>query len=173
MKKILLCVCLVALSVNLTAFADDNYLSGKAENINKSNNINPNMYIDIVKTAIPINSKYLNKQYSGYKITITSRYPGTLNILGGQIIDGISGQQAYINTEVDCSVDACWFPLVVNKENKKSKTESYKYSSQTPTGFLNSGDSTEIYTLAPIGSSPQVKMNFIDVNNNEYFTISR
>jgi hypothetical protein len=173
-KTLILFTCLIFLGGILPSIADNNSapLTGKV-NTSDLKNINPNMYIDVIKTLIPINSKYLSKQYSGYKITLTSRYPNSLNILGGQIIDGVSGQQAYLNVEVDCSVDTCWFPMIASKENKKAKIESYKYSNQVPAGFLNSGDSFDLYTLAPVGSAPQMKMNFVDVTNDQYFTISR
>jgi hypothetical protein len=170
MKKILVLLVGLFFLAGFSPCLADSSLAGK---VDASKNFNPNLYIDVIKTVIPVNSKYLSKQYSGYKITLTSRYPNALNILGGQIIDGISGQQGYMNVEIDCSVDTCWLPLLVYKENKKAKIESYKYSNQIPAGFLNSGDSFDIFTLVPIGSNPQIKMNFVDVTNNDYFTISR
>lgn len=131
-------------------------------------------YIDVTKTQNPLKSR-LNKEYVGYTFVVNSSYNKTLNLLNGQIIDGINGQQAYLQVEKDPMATWFWFGLIgyyiTSKKNKTAKIESAGYTNEISAGIINPGDTIKFNSLIPIGQNSQIKLIFQDPVSQSLYTV--
>ena len=192
MKKILpvfLSLCILAI-MPLTVKAEE--IKGKIEQNQFSH------YIEVTKSQIPLNSR-LKKEYAGYSYTITSQYPGQLDLLVGNVPNGINGQVAYMSVEKSSAaaigstigggfvlgfvtlgisflaalIATPFIYFSNNSANNKAKIEGLRFSNQIPTGSLNTGDTLSFTTLIPISQIPALKLQFREVQTSELYTINK
>jgi DNA-directed RNA polymerase subunit H (RpoH/RPB5) len=154
--------------------------------------------IDVSKTIIQLHSR-LKKTYTGYKYVISNNSTDQLELLHAEVINGMNGQGAALGAQRSSaaaigsvlggglvlgfvtlgitflvSLVATPFIYAINHHgNTKTIEEGMGYSNQVPTGVMNTGDSLEFNTLAPISQTPQVKMTFRDLRTNEIFSVTR
>ncbi len=160
--------------------------------------INPIENIEVTKNLIPLHSR-LNKVYSGYQYTITNKNPFEIDILSGQITDGITGQMGYLNVEKSSaaaigatigggfvlgfvSLGITFLVALVSTPfiyagnhaaNKKARNESLAYPNQVEIGILNSGESINVNTLVPIGQMSKLKLTFREFKTKEIYSLTK
>ena len=157
-----------------------------------------NKDLNITISNIPLTTQ-LNKYYQGYEYTILnqSKNKSRINIVNAQIINGYDGNIAFTNTMNNepsamartwiiagpvglFTLGAGWIvgllatPIVAiisNKNKKKTQAESLAYSNLIQLNELNYGESTQVSTLVPIGSKPQLKLTVQDVKTKELHAV--
>ena len=148
--------------------------------------------IDVTMNQVPLSTQ-LKKYYCGYEYKITNTSKSKINIVNAQIINGNDGNVAYTTTmnNEPSAMARTWIiagpvglftlgigwavgllatpvvAIVTNKNKKKTQTESIAYSNIITLGILNAGESTQVSTLVPIGSKPQVKLTVQDIKTNQ------
>ncbi len=161
-------------------------------------NINPIENIDVVRNQMPLHSR-LSKVYTGYQYTVTNKNPFEIDILSGQITDGINGQMGYLNVEkssaaaIGATIGGGFVLGIVSlgitflvaliatpfiyagnhAANKKARNESLAYPNQVEIGMLNSGESININTLVPIGQNPKLKLTFREFKTKEIYSLTK
>lgn len=156
-----------------------------------------NSDIDITLTQVPLSTR-LGKYYSGYEYSIVNQSKSPINIVNAQIVNGQNGNVAYTNmqNQEPSAMARTWAiagpiglftlgigwaaglvatPFVAistNKNKRKAQSESIAYSNILTLGLINSGESTQVSTLVPIGSKPQLKITIQDTKTKELHTVS-
>lgn len=135
--------------------------------------------IQIEKTPILLQS-HLRRRYAGYKITLTNKYPGNLELTSASIDNGVTGAIAAENTSTSYANILWGLPLwllgmgiaafVVSNKNHKAETESFQFPNQVPNTTLHKGDNVSFNVLVPTGQSPQLKFHFTDTKNSLEFS---
>jgi len=201
MKKFIALLCMISC---LNCFYTPKIIAAEQikieKNVISTEAINPDFsnFIDVTKNEIPLNSR-LRKVYKGYKYTITSKYPNTLDLIAGSANNGINGQQGYLNVEKSSAaaigsvlggglvlgivsfgitfvVALVATPFIYasnNHGNNKARNEGLGFSNQIPTGTLNLGDSISFTTLIPLIEQPQIKLQFRDIKTSQIYSMSR
>ena len=153
--------------------------------------------LSITLNQIPLSTR-LGKYYSGYEYTLINQSKIPLNIVNAQIVNGQNGNVAYTSMQnqepsamartwaiagpiglftlgigwVAGLVATPFVAIVSNKNKRNAQTESIAYSNILTLGLINSGESTQVSTLVPIGSKPQIKITIQDTRTKELHTIS-
>lgn len=154
--------------------------------------------INIIKTQIPLSTQ-LKKYYNGFEYKITNNSKSKINIINAQVINGNDGSIAYTTTmnNEPSAMARTWIiagpvglvtlgigwalgllamPIVavVSSNNKrKTQNESISYTNMINLGILNCGESTNVKTLCPIGSTTQIKITIQDLKDNKLLTINQ
>lgn len=180
MKKITLVIAIFSLFLNLTpAFA-----------------VEASDFVRVEMSSIPLSSK-LKKEYSGYKYEIVNDSKQAVKLVNAQIIHGRDGGAAAAAVDDGNGVGTLWAvmgplglftfgigwavgliatPVVLltsKGKNKKARREGQSFTNLVDLGALASGGSTEVQTLVPVGSTPQMKLTIQDPNTNELLMITR
>ena len=153
--------------------------------------------LKITSSQRPLSTQ-LKKYYNGYEYVIENKSNSRINIVNAQIINGYDGNIAYtttMNNEPSAmgrtwiiagpvglfTLGAGWVigllatpvvAIVSSKNKKKTQTESIPYSNMVTLGELNSGDSTIVSTLVPIGSKPQLKLTIQDMKTRQLHSVN-
>ena len=143
-------------------------------------------------------STLLKNYYIGYEYTIANQSKTKINIVNAQIVNGYDGNIAYTTTmnNEPSAMARTWIiagpvglftfgigwivglvatpvvAIVSNKNKKQTQIESIPYSNIITLGELNSGESTTVSTLVPIGSKPQLKLTIQDEKTKQLYSIS-
>lgn len=154
--------------------------------------------IDVTKSAVPLHSR-LAKTYSAYTYTISNNSDSAVELMHGEIVNGVSGQGAALGAEKSSAAAvgsvlvggaALIFvtfgisflaglfaaPVIYatnNHANKKTISEGLGYPNQCPTGVISHGETLAFNALAPIGQAPQLKLSFRNTDTNELFSVTR
>jgi len=152
--------------------------------------------LDITLNQLPLTTQ-LSKYYNGYEYNLTNKSTRKISIVNAQIINGHDGNVAFINTmnNEPSAMARTWViagpvglftagigwvlgliatPIVAiksNKNKKKTQTESIAFSNLLQVSELNSGESTTINSLIPIGSKPQLKLTIQDEKTKQLYSI--
>jgi len=153
-------------------------------------------YLNIKKEIIPLTSR-LNQIYRGYIYQINSNYPGELDLIGAQILNGVSGSEGYINVEKSSAtvigttllsgfgfgfltlgitflVALGAMPFIYGNnhyENSKAKKEGINFKNQIPFSILKNGESLKFSTLVDQKETPKIKLTFRDINTQKIYSI--
>lgn len=154
--------------------------------------------IDVTKNSVPLHSR-LAKTYSGYTYTIANNSDSTLELIHGEVTNGVNGQGAALGAEkssaaaigsvlgggfvlgfvtlgISFLASLIASPVIYaanNHGNKKAIQEGMGFPGQVPTGVLSHGDTLNLNVLAPISQAPQLKLSFRNTATNELFSITR
>lgn len=153
--------------------------------------------LKITATQVPLSTQ-LKKYYTGHEYVIENKPNETINIVSAQIVNGYDGNIAYtttMNNEPSAmartwivagpvglfTFGAGWVlglvatpivAIVSSKNKKKTQIESIPYSNMVVLGEFNSGDSTTVSTLVPIGSKPQLKLTVQDIKTKQLHSVN-
>ena len=156
MKKILLSFLLIFI-FNQHVFADNEILISLSEN--------------------EVNKKFA-KKYKSYTADIINQSNDSLLIIKGNILNGVSSDEAYINTRKNTFIGAFlpWIigvPMILNSKNynEKNYVECNNYSKFIPSDIINKNDYSTINFLVPKNQSPKIRIILKNMNTNEIFTV--
>ncbi len=154
--------------------------------------------IEITKNTIPLNSR-LRKTYSGYALKVMNKSQVPLDVMGGEVMNGINGQSAYLATEktsaaaigatlgtglvlgivsfgITFLVALLASPFIyagTHVGNNRAKSEGTGFTNQVSLGQVNPGDSFTVTTLMPVGQSPQLKLMLRNQHTGQFITVMR
>lgn len=153
--------------------------------------------LKITSTQVPLSTQ-LKKYYTGHEYVIENKSNSTINVVNAQIVNGYDGNIAFTTTmnNEPSAMARTWIiagpiglftlgigwvlgllatpvvAIVSSKNKKKTQTESIPYSNMVALGELNTGDSTTVSTLVPIGSKPQLKLTIQDVKTKQLHSVN-
>ena len=156
-----------------------------------------NTDLNVVTSQVSLSTQ-LKKYYNGYQYTITNNTQSKINIVNAQIVNGNDGSMAYTTTmnNEPSAMARTWIiagpvglftlgvgwilgliatPFVAiasNNNKKKTQTESIAYTNMLTLGILNSGETTTVSTLVPIGSKPQLKLTVQSSKDNKLHSVT-
>ncbi len=154
--------------------------------------------VDITQSTVELHSR-LRKTYTGYAFVISNNSQVPIELLHGEVINGVNGQgaalgaqkssAAAIGTTIGTGVVTGFLTLGIStaaslvaspiiygaNKHKNTKTigEGVGFSNQVPIGALNPGDNAKFSTLVPISQKPQLKVTFKEISSNEIFSVSK
>ena len=143
----------------------------------------PNSEVMIDYTTIELTDKKLEKtlaaNYSAYNVVVTNKGPHTIEMINGDVTNGVNGQQAFETSKRNTSGRALgWFIATGGigaavsaarntAKNKAARSSSIGFDNKIPLGPLPVGASADVDTFVPIGTKPQVKVIFKDSATGE------
>lgn len=128
----------------------------------------------LMELSNPKLEKTLNRQYDAYRVVIENRSKEVLEVINGDITNGINGHEAYESSKRNTTGRALgwWFftggigggisAIRNSSRNKASKANSMGFDNRFPSGPLPPGAQSEIQTFVPIGNTPRVNIVFKD-----------
>lgn len=153
--------------------------------------------LDVVINQVPLTTQ-LSKYYNGYEYNLTNKSKYKITIVNAQVINGYDGNIAFTNTmnNEPSAMARTWIiagpiglftlgigwalglvatpivAIVSNKNKKKTQTESIAFSNLLQLGELNSGETSIVSTLVPIGSKPQLKLTIQDEKTKQLYSVA-
>lgn len=158
----------------------------------------PKPEIEVSYTAIPLKSR-LKKKYAGYKVTITNHSEEQLELMNGEIVNGVNGQGAALGSQkssaaaigalLGTGLATGFFTLGITTltslvaspvvyagykhANNKVNGEGAHYGNQVSLGVIAPGETITVPALIPISQKPELKLTLRQTKNNELFTVSK
>jgi hypothetical protein len=132
-----------------------------------------------IELSDPKLEKTLNRQYSAYRVVVENQGPNVVDIINGDILNGVSGQEAFLSSKRDVTGNAAGWWLATgllgagisaskNKaRNQATQAATMGYDKRLPVGPLPVGAQSELRTFVPIGANPQVRVVFKDQATGE------
>lgn len=142
---------------------------------------NSNVLIDYntVRLDNPKLEKTLAEHYSAYTVVLTNQGPNIIELINGDIPNGVNGQTAYEVSKRNTTGRAIGWWLFTggigagisaarnSSRNKATRQASAGFDDRLPLGPIGVGQSVEVNTFVPFGTKPQVKAVFKDVKTGE------
>lgn len=152
-------------------------------------------YVQVSQVPIPVEGR-LKKKFQGLKITLKNRQGNYIEVIRGDIVNGVDGQTAYQQTD-NSQARGFWSSLATAPLNyvpyggygssavstaanyggsvsdQNTSNSAYNKVKSFPNGVLSPNDEISIYTLVPVNERPQVKIIFRDLKSNEMFTFTQ
>jgi hypothetical protein len=160
-----------------------------------ASSLSPESYLEVTQTVVPLEGR-LTKRFQGLKITLKNRQGNYVEIVRGEVMNGVDGQTAYQMTD-NSRARGFWTSLATaplgyvpyagygsgaistavnaggSVSDQNTANSSYNKVKHFPNGVLSPNDEISIYTLVPLNERPQVKIIFRDLKTNEMFTLNR
>lgn len=178
---------LLLLSFCSGTYAENPQLLDTASQVSASSIPNQDFEKSVSTEVLPITiTSHLKKLYDGYKIVITSNYPGTLNIDAAIINNGVAGATAYKTLYVSPYKALPWafipfigiipaltLDVMYGTTDAKMEKESKLYPGTFSGAQLKNGESVAAMVLVPAGQKPIMNLKFSDKENNQVYSLIR
>jgi hypothetical protein len=154
---------------------------GKTTEVTEKNEEESELLINTYKVELtnPKLEKTLNRYYSAYRVVVENRGPNDVDVLNGDIVNGVDSQTAFETAKRNTGGRAIGWWLFTgaigggisaarnSSRNKATRSASMGYDKKLPSGPLPTGGQMEINTFVPIGATPQVKVVYRDSKSDK------